>query len=194
AVHKLDLKLHDPDYDGIESSQRIKLASQIEEAAMAQSDKIISTTSGYRDSFSETVKVHSNGLIVESRGTSFSAGDEVTVKGDGDSKPEDWYWATTRFKNELPTPEILGKKAADRALRKIGQKKIATGKYNMIIENRAVEKFIYWLIRPMQAGTLQQKNSYLENMLNKKIASEKLTSRCEEKSNDRKRYSALLLR
>jgi PmbA protein len=45
----------------------------------------------------------------------------------------------------------------------------------MIVENRAGSRILYALYGPMQARSLQQKNSFLEGKLGERIASEKLT-------------------
>jgi len=172
---KTDLKIRDAAYEKVESAERVKIAAAIEAAALAQSNQIISVTSGYNDSHYETVRVHSNGFTGESEGTVFSAGAEVTVKDGESGRPEDWYYASTRFYNDLPSPEILGKNAAERALRKIGQDKIEAGIFDMIVENRASSRLFGILQGPMTASALQQKNSFLEGMLGKQIASEKLT-------------------
>jgi PmbA protein len=171
----IDLKSTDGSYDKIESSERIKKAAEIEDAAKSVSDKIISVTAGYSDSTSESVLVHSNGFSGESGGTYFSAGAEVSVKDDEGGRPEDWFYATTRFYNELPPNEMIGKQAAQRALLKIGQKKIESGKYMMLVENRAAGRLISVFQGPMTARAIQQKSSWLDGMLEKKIASEKLT-------------------
>ena len=169
------LRILDESYTGVETPDRVKMASSIEAAAMAQSDQIISTTAGYNDSHSENVQVHSNGFEGEQESTSFSAGAEVTVKDGESGRPEDWFYATTRFRGDLPDAEVLGKNAAHRALRKIGQKKLESGLYEMIVENRAAGRLLGAMQDPMSGRALQQKSSFLEGMLGKKIASEKLT-------------------
>ncbi|MBP1678919.1 MAG: modulator protein [Bacteroidetes bacterium] len=169
------LKLLDESYPKIETSERVKMASAIEAAAMAQSDQIISTTAGYNDSHSEEVRVHSNGFEGAEESTVFSAGAEVTVKDGESGRPEDWFYATTRFRNELLDPETLGKNAAQRALRKIGQKKLESGRYVMVVENRAGRQLLRAMGEPLSGRALQQKSSFLEGMIGKKIASEKLT-------------------
>jgi PmbA protein len=171
----IDLKLKDAGYDKIQSDERVKIASEIEKEAMAVSDKIVSTTSGYYDTYYENVRVHSNGFKGESSGTVFSAGAQVTVNDESGGRPEDWFYATTRFKNEIPSPEILGKEAAKRALRKIGQKKIESGTYTMLVENRASARLLSVFNGAITARSIQQKSSFLDGMLDKKIASEKLT-------------------
>jgi len=170
-----DLKIYDADYHNLKSSARIDLAEQIENSAKAQSDKIISTTAGYSDVFYQAVKFHSNGFLGETEGTMFSAGVEVTVKDGEKSRPSDYYYASVRFHENLPFPKKMGTKAAQRALQKIGQSKIDTGKYDMIVENRCCGRIYSLFQGPMTARALQQKSSFLDGMLGKQIASEKLT-------------------
>lgn len=170
-----DMDLFDDTYPKVETADRVKIASQIEETAMAQSDQIISVTSGYSDSFYESLRMHSNGFTGFSRGTVFSAGAEVTVKDKEGGRPEDWNYATVRYFKDLPSLEELGKVAAKRALQKVGQKKIESGNYTMLVENRAGSRIIGVFSGAMTARALQQKASFLDGMLDKKIASEKLT-------------------
>jgi len=171
----VDLELTDNSYENLTSDQRKKIAQDIEEVTLNQSDKIISAECGYNDSYNESVQVHSNGFIGKRATTSFWAGSSVTVKDDNGGRPSDWYWGGSRFFNGIPSPEIIGKEATVRALRKIGQSKIESGKYDIIIENRAGGRLIGMFNSPLSARALQQKNSYLEGMKGKKIASEKLT-------------------
>ncbi len=172
---KADLKIRDTSYEKITSSDRVKMAAEIESAARAQSDKIISTTSSYSDEYHERVRANSNGFSGAEERTSFSAGLVVTVSDKNGGRPEDWSWANARFYKDLPGPEALAKDAVQRAMQKIGQKKIESGKYDMIVENRAGSRLISMLQQPMSAHMVQQKNSFLEGMVGKKIASEKLT-------------------
>ena len=169
-----DLKLEDKSYNEVAPENKVQTAKEIEQIARSKSDKIISATGGFSDDYSESVLVHSNGLIAERASTSFWAGGEVTVR-DGDARPEGYHWGGSRFFNQMPAPEELGSKAAENAIRKMGQTKIASGKYDMIIENRAAGRLLSTFIGPMKARSLQQKSSYLDGMLGQAIASPKLT-------------------
>jgi PmbA protein len=169
-----DLQIYDSDYEKVTSDKRVEIAREIEKIASAQSDKIISCTAGYSDTFYESTKVHSNGFEGENRGTVFSSGAEVTVQ-DEKGRPEDWDWRTVRFYRDLSSPEVLAKSAVKRALNKIGQTKLESGLYDMIIENRNTWRIFYSLYGPMSASALQQKSSFLEGKLGEKIGSDKLT-------------------
>ncbi len=170
-----DLKKTDPAYDQVDSQMRIALARAAEDAAMAQSDRIISVTASYSDMYSTGIKVHSNGFQGESVSTQFWVGAEVTVDDRQGGRPEDGFYAGTRFMADLPEPESVGRQAADRALRKIGQDKIESGRYMMLVENRAVSRLIGVLGSAMSARALQQKRSFLDGKLGQRIGSEHLT-------------------
>ena len=169
-----DLNLCDKQYEELDTDKRIKIAKALEESAVSQSDKIISATGGFSDSKYSSAMVLSNGFEGISEATYYSAGAEVTVK-DNDARPEDWAYESNRFFKGLPDAKVLGEKAAQRALRKVGQKKIQSGKFDMLVENRVASRLIGTLIGPMSARSLQQKRSYLEGMIGKKIASDKFT-------------------
>lgn len=171
----IDLKINDPGYPEIEAKNRVDFVKEIESYAIKRSDKLISATSGYSDNYTESVRINSNGFIGERESTGFSSGAEATVRDGKKGRPEDYYYCRTRFFDEMPSPKLLGEKAVDFAVRKIGQTKIGSGKYDMVIDNRAVGRILSALYSPMRASSLQQKRSFLEGKLGKKIASEKLT-------------------
>ena len=60
-------------------------------------------------------------------------------------------------------------------MEKIGQKKIESGKYTILVENRVMNRLLGVLQGPLSARALQQKSSYLEGKIGQKIASDKLT-------------------
>jgi len=169
-----DLNLCDKNYEELNTDKRIEIAKALEKSAVSQSDKIISATGGFSDSKYSSAMVLSNGFEGINEATYYSAGAEVTVR-DNDARPEDWAYQSNRFFDKLPDAEKLGKEAAERALRKVGQKKIESGKFDMLVESRVAGRLIGMLIGPMSARSLQQKRSYLEGMLGKKVASDKFT-------------------
>jgi PmbA protein len=169
------LSITDKKYESVETDQRVKIAKDIQEAAAAESDKIISVTAGYSDTMYETARVHSNGFMGETEGTYFRAGASVTVRDGDTGRPSDWYWGSTRYYNKLPDLKLLGTEATKRALRKIGQKKIESGQFDMIVENRSIPRLLGTFRGAMTGRSLQQKRSYLDGMLGKKVASHHLT-------------------
>ena len=168
-----DLNLLDNSYDDLSTEERIRIAKEVEASGAAVSDKIISVSGSFSDSLSENIKVLSNGFEGMSKKSYFSVSAGVTAK-DNDARPEDWAWQGSRFFNQLPDFSKIGTDAAQRALRKIGQKKIDSGIYDMVVENRTVGRLIGTLIGPMSARSLQQKNSFLEGKIGETIGSKLL--------------------
>ena len=170
----LNLGLVDSNFDNLTTEKRIEIAKKMAISAKEQSDKIISATGSFSDSYYELVKVLSNGFVGEKSGTNYSVSSSVTVK-DGDARPSGWDYATNHFFDKLPSFNNIGIQASKRALRKIGQKKIDSGNYDMLVENRSVGRLLWMLLGPMNARAIQQKKSFLEGQIGKKIASDKLT-------------------
>ena len=71
--------------------------------------------------------------------------------------------------------EGIGKTALERALKRIGQKKIESGKMPMIVDNRLVGRIFSPLISALNGSAIQQKNSFLIDKLGEKVVSDKLT-------------------
>lgn len=142
---------------------------------MGISEKVVACTSYYNDSYNESIKVHSNGFEGLRLTTSFSEGIEVTVCDEKECRPNDFDFKTVRYYKDLPNHELLAKKAVERAFNKIGQQKMESGTYDMIVENRARASLLGALYGPMQARNIQQRRSCFEGKLGEKIASENLT-------------------
>ena len=170
-----DLKQYDASYESLQTEERVRLAAEVEEAARARNDRIITMTSYFSDSSFESVRVASNGFEGARNGTSFSLSAEVSVRGEGDGRPSGWADCTVRFRNNLVSPEIVAQRAVDDAVEKIGQTKMASGVYDMVVWNRAANRLLRNFYRPMQGSSLYRKNSFLDEKLGERVGSEKLT-------------------
>jgi len=169
------LDLNDSAFTSIDFNKKIASAEKIYKSVKGKSDRIINISAGYNDSVYKSVKVHSNGFAGETERTVFSLYASVSVSDPNGGKPAAGEGCASRYFNELLTPEEIANKALERALGKIGQKKIDSGVYKMLVENRAGGGPAGTLLRALGGRALQQKNSYLEGMLGEKVAAEKLT-------------------
>jgi PmbA protein len=174
---KVDLKLEDPAYPTVTPEQRRRLAEELEAAARAVkgAEAILSVTTGFSDSRSESVRVHSNGFKGGRVDTSFWTSAQVSVKDQDGRRPEDWSAAGVRFLGELPAAAQVGKEAASRSLSRLGAKKPESAVLPMVLENRAAGRLVSYLAGPLSAQSLQQKRSYFEGKLGQAIGSDKLT-------------------
>jgi PmbA protein len=173
---EVDLDILDPKYAAVEAGKRHETAKKVEAAALdAGGDRIISVTSGYYDSHAETATVASNGFEGRSEQTAFWSGAEVTARDEGDKRPADWWWQGGPYRDFVTDPAMIGRKAADRALGRVGSSKIPTETLPIIVENRATGRLLRWLGAGINGRNLQQKRSFFEGKLGEQVASPVLT-------------------
>jgi PmbA protein len=168
-----DLKINDPGLDGIDAKTKIDLATKIHDEAYQKDERIIAVTSSYSDNISNMVKVTSNGFKGDSSGSYVAAYVSVSVK-DEKSRPSDYWYENTIFFNKLNAPGI-GKKALERTIVKLGSKKIASGKYPVIFENRVASRILEPLFDSLSGYSIYQKQSFLAGKEGKPVASPLLT-------------------
>ncbi len=174
---KHDLNAVDPSFDRMDTAERIRRARAAEAAALAAGKSVISVEAGYSDSSSQTTRVNSNGFEGQSSGTGFQVYAGATV-GDGKGgRVQDAGQASARHLKDLPDAAAVGREGTERAIQRTGQRKIASGRYDLLVENRVGARLLNPLIGAVNGRALQQKASFLDGMLGKEIASARLTIR-----------------
>jgi len=169
-----ELDTLDKNFSDVDPQQKIDVAFKAEQEALGKDDRIISVTASYYDALNERVMVTSNGFEGDTANSYFGLYANVSVKGDGDARPE-YGWGESAIKYNKLKKDGSGKIALERALEKIGSEKIESGKMDMIVENRQVGRIFGPLISALNGSAIQQKNSFLIDKLGEKVASEKLT-------------------
>ena len=169
-----DLQLIDPDFDSVQPDEKIALALNICEEMMGKDNRIISANSSYSDEKDYKYMIASNGFEGEASSSSFGLAASVSIKGEGEARPESyWYDSSLYYKDLIKTG--IGTKALHRALRKLGQQKISSGRYPMIVDNMNASRLLSPLISALYGSAIQQKNSFLLGKLDQKVATERLT-------------------
>lgn len=154
-----ELELLDTSYDKIDPAEKIGLAFGVEKEAYKKDERIISVTAGYNDYSGQRILVTSNGFEGESANSSFSLYSSVSVNGGG-ARPSD-YWSERSVRFDRLKKSDIASVALKRALDKIGQQKIQSGKYPMIVENRIAGRLLSPLIDALNGYSIHQKNSFL---------------------------------
>ncbi len=168
-----DLKVFDASIDSIDTKTKIDLAKAVLEEAYNKDERIISVSSNYSDNLSNWVLVNSNGFKGDAANSGLSLYVSVSVKTDNGRPSGDWY-ETAVFYDKLKKTDI-GKKALERTIQKIGPKKIASGKYPMIVEYRVAGNLLGPLYNALVGYNIYQKQSFLADKKDKAIASKVMT-------------------
>ena len=164
----------DKTINNLQPDEKLQLAKATVEEAYKTDPRIISVSAGYSDSSSFNYLIDSNGFEGEKAQTYFGLSASVSLKGDGDARPESWWYDASLFWNNLQKTGV-GKKALERALRKLGQEKIKSGKYTMVVDNLNIGNLLSPIISALNGSSLAQKDSFLLDKIGKKIATDKLT-------------------
>ena len=168
-----DLKTTDPGFENVDPQKKIDLAYAAEKEVLGKDVRIISVTAAYYDGMDERLMVTSNGFEGDRSSSQFGIYTSVSVKS-GNARPEAGWQESAIFFDDLKKEEV-GKTALKRALDKIGQQKIQSGKMAMIVENKQVSRLLSPLLSALGGSAIQQKNSFLIDKLGEKVTSEKLT-------------------
>jgi len=168
-----ELETVDKDFNSVDPQQKIKDAFALEKEVFGSDERITSVTASYRDGLSGSVMVASNGFEGDSENSNYSLNASVSVT-DGDARPEGSWGESSIFSSELVRKEI-GKKALKRAVDRLGQAKIESGKMPMIVEYRQARQPLRPLISALNGYAIQQRQSFLIDMIGEKIGSDLLT-------------------
>jgi len=168
-----DLKTSDAQYHRVKPSDKIDHAFSIEKEVLGKDERILSVTASYRDGLSSKVLVNSNGFRGDHESTRYAAMAMVSVRS-GETRPQAYWHESAVFHPELKAVGT-GTTALKRALDKIGQARIASGVYPMVIENRQAGQVLQPLIQALLGRSLYQKESFLAGLKGKKIGSQVLS-------------------
>lgn len=168
-----DLKVLDSNFDKVDPQKKIDLAFAIEKEVLGKDERIISVSTSYFDGLNSRVMVTSNGFEGDTSNSYFGLSASVSVKS-GDARPESGWYESEIFFDKLKKQDI-GTIALEKALKKLGQKKLESAKMQMLVENRQVGRIFGPLMNALNGSAIQQKNSFLIDKLNEKVVSEKLT-------------------
>lgn len=173
---ELDLGLFDPALAAVTPEQRKEYAAAMETAALAAAgDKAIQAETTCEDDETELYQVHSNGFEGSRRSSYFGAWAEVSLQDEGDKRPSGDYDVAARKRAELPAAELVGRRAADYGLWRMGARKLESGRRTMLVENRAVGRILGYLLNAVSGRALQQKQSFLEGLVGQPFGGAKLT-------------------
>lgn len=173
----IDLELCDPAYAHQESAERRKTAEEIEALVrqMHPDLPIVSVSTGVSDSYGQSARVHTNGFEGVREGTHFSASAAITVKDADGRRPMGWDYTSRRFKADLDPIAQLARVAGEKAGAQLGAGKARTGKYTIVLENRATPRLLGAFLGPISGPALQQKRSLWDGKVGTAIASPLLT-------------------
>ena len=171
-----ELGLYDESYESIDTDARLKNAAELSIYGKAITDgfTLISEECEYTDSYDDTFLIDSQGFEGRHTETTFSAFAEMTIEDAEGNKYSGFWWENTPFLNKLNV-DTVAKKALDKAADQIGPKPRRGGKYKMVVDRNTATRLVSPIFTALNASSIQQKMSFLEDTAGKKVFSEGLT-------------------
>jgi PmbA protein len=156
-------------------------ADELREAALAMEEVALSvpgvTNSGGSSASSGLgglVLATSEGFVGQYAGSRFSRGISV-VAGEGTAMERDYDFSSQSHFADLRSAEEIGRKAAERAVRRLGARKARTGPVTVVLDPRVARGFAGHFASAINGASVARKTSFLREMMGKQVASAAIT-------------------
>ena len=153
----------------VTSEQAAQLALECEEAAMS-TDRRITNSEGASVSAQQShfFSAHTRGF----RGGYASSRHSLSVApiaGKGDDMQRDYWYTSMRRAQDLVSPAVVGRYAAERALSRLKSRKIATVECPVLFESPLAAGLVGAFVHAVSGGALYRKSSFLLDSLGKRV-------------------------
>ncbi len=170
-----DLDLYDGAIARMETDWKIAQALHAEEAALSADPRIQNSEGASFESYLGTrVFANSRGFVGSYRTSSCGLSAVPVAKSNGSMERDYWHTASRRASG-IEGPQEVGRKAAERAVRRLNPRKIVTQKAPVILEPRTARSLLADIFEAVNGGAIYRHASFLAGRLGEKIASENLT-------------------
>jgi PmbA protein len=170
-----DLGLYDEAIEGMDTEWKIAQAKRAEEVAFATDERIQNSEGASFDSYTgRRVFVNSRGFSGSYRTSSCGLSVSPVAKQNG-SMERDYWFTSARSASKLESADQVGRIAAERAVRRLNPRKIATQKAAILFEPRTARSLLGDLFDAVNGGAIYRQASFLVGKLGEKIAADSLT-------------------
>ena len=147
----------------------VERARAIEQAGR-DADTRITNSEGASVSAEAAVGVYANshGFLGSHQGTRYSQSC-ILIAGDEAGMQRDYDWDSRRRFDQLAAPELTGAEAARRTLRRLGAKRIPTGRFPVLFVPEVARGLVAHLVGAVSGGHLYRRASYLLDALGQRV-------------------------
>jgi PmbA protein len=170
-----DLDLLDPSWESITPADRIELAMRTEAAALS-CDPAITNSEGASFDYTRTQVALANTLGFAGTYEGTSAGLYcVPIARSKEGMQRDHWVSAARHRHQMESPEEIGKKAAFRAVRRLGAKKIATATVPVIFDPMTARSLLSHLFEAVSGSAIYRHSSFLIGQRGQAVAANNVT-------------------
>jgi PmbA protein len=169
-----ELGLYSQDVADLSTDERIDYARRAEQAALGADPRIKNSEGAWFEAMVGR-RAYANSLgFVGSYRSSYCAGSVAPVAEDNGMQRDYWY-SVSRRRSALESPEAVGRKAAERTLRKLGARKVNTCQVPVIFDSETATSLVGHIFEAVRGDAIYRSSSFLTGKLNQKVAKESVT-------------------
>ena len=171
-----ELDLYSGDVYSLAGPERIAYARRAEKAALDFDPRIKNSDGGSFDAATgRRILANSHGFIGEYRRSYCSVAAVPIAQDDKGAMQRDYWFSVARSLGRLKSPEEVGKVAAQRALRRLGARKVKTQKVPVIFDPLVAASIIEHIFEGVNGDSVYRGASFLAGKLGQKIAADNVT-------------------
>ena len=170
-----DLRLSDPGWDDLKPDQRIDLARRAEAAAF-ETDPAVTNSEGasFEYEHSRIALANTLGFV---GGYDATAGYLVAIpiaESNGAMQQDHWL-SISRYRNQLRPPEEIGRIAAQRAVRRLGARRVKTCQVPVVFDPLTSRTLMKHVLDAVSGDSIYRKRSFLVDQIDQSVAAESVT-------------------
>jgi PmbA protein len=170
-----DLQLYSDDIFSIDTPARVQAALDTEEAAFSWDSRITNSEGASFGAYTGVrVFANSRGFLGSYRTSSCSLS-TTPVARQGDTMERDFWYSSARSHSKLESPAAVGRRAAERTVRRLGARKVPTQKAPVIFDSVTARSLIGNIFEAVEGDSIYRKASFLTGKLGQRVASEHVT-------------------
>jgi PmbA protein len=171
-----DLDLYSSDVYSLPGQERIAYARRTEKAALDSDPRIKNSDGGSFDAATgHKILANSHGFVGEYRRSYCSVAAVPIAQDDKGAMQRDYWFSVGRSLKLLESPEQVGKVAAQRALRRLGARKVKTQQVPVIFDPLVATSILEHIFEGVNGDSVYRGASFLAGKLGQAIASTNVT-------------------
>jgi len=171
-----ELDLYSPDVYSLPGQERIAYARRAEKAALDSDPRIKNSDGGSFDAATgHKILANSLGFLGEYRRSYCSVSAVPIAQDENGAMQRDYWYSVARSLGRLESPEHVGKVAAERALRRLGARKVKTKRVPVIFDPLVASSILEHIFEGVNGDSIYRGASFLAGKLGQKVAASGVT-------------------
>ncbi len=171
-----DLDLYSSDVYSLPGQERIAYARRAEKAALDSDPRIKNSEGGSFDAATgHKILANSLGFVGEYRRSYCSVAAVPIAQEENGAMQRDYWYSVARSLNRLESPEHVGKVAAQRALRRLGSRKVKTAQVPVVFDPLVATSILEHIFEGVNGDSVYRGASFLAGKLGQTIAASGVT-------------------